>query len=186
VTDNRGPDEELARAAQAGDRSALGQLLERHQESVFAMTCRILHNRADALDAAQEAFLRICRHIRRFQPERPFGPWARRIAVRAALDQVRGRRAHDRSSWPVESLAADGPDPLSAASGTQAAERIREALALLTPAQRAAFVCKEVEGMDTREAARAMGCRRATVRWHLFEARKRLAEALSPLRGDEP
>jgi DNA-directed RNA polymerase specialized sigma24 family protein len=54
----------------------------------------------------------------------------------------------------------------------------------LSPAQRTAFVCKELEGLDTAETASAMGCRQATVRWHLFEAKKRLAAALAQdLRG---
>lgn len=171
-------DEQLARAARSGDRSALGALLEKHQGAVFAMTYRILHDRADALDAAQETYLKVCRHIGRYRPGRPFAPWIRTIAVRAALDHVRRHGSRPPSDHPVEALPAAGPDPHQGAVGSETATRIGDALAGLTPAQRAAFVCKEIEGLDTKETARAMGCRRATVRWHLFEARKKLASLL--------
>jgi RNA polymerase sigma-70 factor (ECF subfamily) len=169
-------DEQLARQAQKGDRAALGTLVERHQNTVFSMTYRILHDRDDALDAAQEAYLRVCRHLGSYNPKRPFRPWIRRVAVRAALDQVSRRKKND--GQDVDTLPSGGPDPLQAASGGQAADRARQALHTLSPAQRAAFVCRQIEGMDTRETARAMGIRRATVRWHLFEAKKRLAEML--------
>jgi RNA polymerase sigma-70 factor (ECF subfamily) len=179
------PDEQLARRARRGDRKALGVLLERHQKTVFSMACRILNRRADALDAAQEAFLRVCRHIGTYHPGRPFLPWIRRIAVRAALDQARRQSAQAAAGDAVEDLPDGNPGPLEEASRSETATTLRQALAVLTPSQRAAFVCKEVEGMDTKETARVMGCRRATVRWHLFEARKRLAETMASYRGGQ-
>jgi RNA polymerase sigma factor (sigma-70 family) len=169
-------DEQLARRAQKGDQEALATLLERHQNTVFSMTYRILNDRDDALDAAQETYLRVCRHLGSYNPKRPFGPWIRRVAVRAALDQA-GRRKI--ASGPdADTLASTGPDPLQATSGSETAERVIKALSALSPSQRAAFICKQIEGMDTKETARAMGIRRATVRWHLFEAKKKLAAML--------
>ncbi len=169
-------DEQLAQKAQKGDRAALATLVERHQNTVFSMTYRILNNREEALDAAQEAYLRVCRHLGSYNPKRPFRPWIRRVAVRAALDQAGWRKPA--GGQDVDTLPSTGPDPLQAASGSQVADRVRQALQALSPAQRAAFVCKQIEGMDTKETARAMGIRRATVRWHLFEARKKLAAML--------
>ncbi len=169
-------DEQRARQAQAGDRAALENLLERHQNTVFSMTYRILRDREDALDAAQEAYLRVCRHLGSYNPKRRFKPWIRRVAVRAALDQASKRGKAD--GRDVDEFPSGEPDPLQAAKGSQVADRVQRALQALSPAQRAAFVCKQIEGMDTKEIARAMGVRRATVRWHLFEAKKRLAGLL--------
>jgi RNA polymerase sigma-70 factor (ECF subfamily) len=169
-------DEQLAQAAQKGDRKSLATLVERHQNTVFSMTYRILNNRDDALDAAQEAYLRVCRHLGSYNPKRPFRPWIRRVAVRAALDQASRRKTTQGPD--ADTLASTDPDPLQATSGSQTADRVRQALNRLSPAQRAAFICKQIEGMDTKETARAMGIRRATVRWHLFEARKKLAVML--------
>ena len=169
-------DKQLAQQAQTGDRAALQSLLERHQNTVFSIVHRILRNRDEALDAAQEAYLRVCRHLESYDCRRQFRPWIRRVAVRAALDQASRRRTAD--GQDVDGLPSAQPDPLQAVSGSQAADRAQRALQALSPAQRAAFVCKQIEGMDTKEIARAMGVRRATVRWHLFEARKKLAVLL--------
>jgi RNA polymerase sigma-70 factor (ECF subfamily) len=173
-------DEQLARQARKGDQKALATLVERHQNTVFSMAYRILNDRDDALDASQEAYLRVCRHLGSYNPKRPFRPWIRRVAVRAALDQAAWRKPAD--GRDVDTLPSQGTDPLQAASGSQVAGRVQQALQALSPAQRAAFVCKQIEGMDTKETARAMGVRRATVRWHLFEAKKKLAALL----GGEP
>jgi RNA polymerase sigma-70 factor (ECF subfamily) len=179
-------DVQLAELAQSGNRTALEILLKRHQRSVFSVSYRILGNRSDALDATQDALLRVVRHLRSFRPGRPFFPWLRVIAVRAALDQA-NRMGRDRvDEVPVDTLAHHAPDPLRQACHSEAVERVHRALEMLTPSQRAAFLCKEVEQMDTRETAKAMGCRKATVRWHLFEARKRLAEILGPKTGEAP
>ena len=105
-------DEQLARQAQKGDRAALETLLERHQNTVFTMTYRILNDREDALDAAQEAYLRVCRHLGSYNPKRPFRPWIRRVAVRAALDQAAGRKKTN--GQDVDRLPSGEPDPLQA------------------------------------------------------------------------
>jgi RNA polymerase sigma-70 factor (ECF subfamily) len=101
------------------------------------------------------------------------------VAVRAALDQVERRKRHQPAEGEPDRVADAGPDPHQAAAGGELARRVEAALDGLSPAQRAAFVCKQLEGLDTAQTARAMGCSRGTVRWHLFEARKRLADALA-------
>jgi RNA polymerase sigma-70 factor, ECF subfamily len=178
-------EQQLAQRAQRGDREALGELLERHRNMVFQMTLRILGNRDEALDATQEALLRVIRHLKSFRTDRPFAPWARRIAVRAALDQAGRSRHHPGAGEDPDTLGATGAGPGATASRLELRDKVEKALAALSPAQRAAFVCKEIQGLDTRQTARAMGCRRATVRWHLFEARKKLAARLAET-GVEP
>jgi RNA polymerase sigma-70 factor (ECF subfamily) len=175
-------DRELVERAQAGDREALGELLGRHQRQVFRLAARILGRREDALDATQEALLRVCRHLAGVDPARPFGPWIRTVAVRAALDACRRRAARPGAGLDPEALASHAPGPVETTEAGQLAHALGAAFRQLSPAQRAAFACKELEGMDTAETARAMGCMRATVRWHLFEAKRRLAARLGHFR----
>jgi RNA polymerase sigma-70 factor, ECF subfamily len=176
-------DEQLAKKAQAKDREALRILLERHQKMVFSITNSILKNSDQALDATQNALLRVVRHLGSYSARRPFRPWLRTIAVRAALDQAKRSSQPNQSSTALDSLATKQPDPQQVAVMSETARQVQDALARLSPAQRAAFVCKEIEQMSTKETARAMGCRKATVRWHLFEARKKLAALLSSSLG---
>ncbi|MBW2701194.1 MAG: sigma-70 family RNA polymerase sigma factor [Deltaproteobacteria bacterium] len=172
-------DEQLVGLAQQGDRDALGELLGRYRQQVFAVTFRILSRRDEALDATQETLLRAFRYIGGFQSSRSFGPWIRRVAVRAALDQAKRGGKERPSNQEPDQLADSSGDPYRQAVRTELADAIRLAFALLSPSQRAAFSCKEIDGMDTRRTARAMGCSQATVRWHLYQAKKRLAQALA-------
>lgn len=170
---------QLVTRAQAGDRAALGELLGANRQAVFSMAMRILHDRDDALDATQEALIKVVRYLDSFRVEERFGPWLRRVTVRAALDQATRRKRHRPAESSLDQVVDAGPDPHQAAAGDELARRVDQALDGLSPAQRAAFVCKQVEGLTTAQAARTMGCSKATVRWHLFEARKRLAGALA-------
>ena len=179
------PDEQLARTARDGDRDALGELLGRHRQRIFALCYRILARREDALDATQEACLRVCRHIRSFDPKRSFWAWLRQVAVRSCLDLAGQRRRRQAREPGLETTEQHDPgqDPQRDAAGRQIRVAVAAALEGLTPAQRTAFVCRELEGMDTLQIAKALGCLRATVRWHLFEARKNLAKRLEPFAG---
>jgi RNA polymerase sigma-70 factor (ECF subfamily) len=176
-------DEELARLAQDGDPAALDRLLARHQAPVFALAQRILGRREDALDATQETCLRLVRHLGSYDPSRPFRPWLRQVTVRAALDFAKRRPAGVGVDLEELAAVAADSDPQQVARSRELAAALQRALAALSAAQRAAFVLKEIEGLDTGEVARAMGCLKPTVRWHLFEARRRLAEQLAGFRG---
>jgi RNA polymerase sigma-70 factor (ECF subfamily) len=85
-----------------GDLDAFEALFREHQRPVYGWILRIVRNTAAAEDLTVETFWRIHRAHDRFQPEYPFGPWARRIATRAALDWLRAQRPE------VELTAANG------------------------------------------------------------------------------
>jgi RNA polymerase sigma-70 factor (ECF subfamily) len=103
--------------------------------------------------------------------------------VRSALDLAKRRPAG--AGYGREDVAAGtaDSDPHQLARSRELAAALQRALGALSAAQRAAFVLKEVEGLDAGEVARTMGCLKSTVRWHLFEARRRLAEHLAGFRG---
>src|SRR6266702_4431099 len=84
-------DEELLAAHVRGDRFAFGQLVARHERRVFGICLRMLGNREDAQDAAQDAFLAALRRASSFRQAAAFSTWLYRIAVNAATDQARRR-----------------------------------------------------------------------------------------------
>ncbi|MCL4854659.1 MAG: sigma-70 family RNA polymerase sigma factor, partial [Bryobacteraceae bacterium] len=84
-------DEELALALKAGDRLAFDELVRRHQGRVFAVAYRVTGNRDDALDVAQEAFLKAYRKIHTWQPTSGFLPWLLRLTTNQSIDLLRWR-----------------------------------------------------------------------------------------------
>ncbi len=95
---------ELVRAAVAGDRAAMEQLLRAHHDRIYAVCRRITGNDADAADAAQEALILVVRNLARFDGRSSFGTWAYRIATNASLDELRRRRRR-----PLVLVDDDGP-----------------------------------------------------------------------------
>lgn len=169
----------LAVAAQAGDREATNQLLRAASNDLLRVTTRLLGDRQDGLDALQEAFLRICKALPGYDPRRPARPWLMQIAARAAQDRRRrlSSRKHLRSvsledAPPVANQPGRGPESLVAAA--QLGASIAEALSVLPPRERDAFVLRELEQMPTGDVARLLGCSDVTVRGHCLQARRRL------------
>src|SRR5262249_4351747 len=95
ATDQEGAASPIARLivrAQSGDTTAFDQIISGHQHRVVALAWRMLGNQDDARDAAQEAFLRIYKHIKKFDPTQDFSGWLYRIVVNVCRDLARKRR----------------------------------------------------------------------------------------------
>src|SRR5262249_6668199 len=104
-------DAELVRRAQAGERAAFDRLVERHAPRVWKVVWRIVRNRDDADDVAQEGFLTAFRTLSSFRGESRLTTWLHRIAVTRALNhQSRASERMRRASDSLESERADGPD----------------------------------------------------------------------------
>jgi len=143
----------------------------------FRVALGVLHNREDAEDVAQEAFVRAYRSFHRLRDRERFRGWLARIAWRLALDRRRGtdRRekrelaAFDRPPAPtVEDLAVS----------RQFEERLERAMDELPEKLRMVLVLAGVEGYDTRETARLLSLPEGTVKSRLHAARKQLAAKL--------
>jgi len=177
-----GPSDELSRLAaraRTGDRAALDRLLRAASPDLLRVCVRLLGERQDGLDALQEAFLRICRALPGYDPRRPARPFLVRIAVRAAQDRRRKRaaRRHLRAV-PVDEVPGElidrSPDPEQTLGAARLSASITEALAVLAPRERDAFVLRELEQLETADVARILGCRQVTVRGHCRQARLKL------------
>jgi RNA polymerase sigma-70 factor, ECF subfamily len=175
----------LLRAAQAGDRAALDQLLALHQRALRALCHGILGHAEDAEDAVQETFLRALRALSGFRGDASLRTWLSRIAVNVCLNWKAARH-------PTEPLDAVCADPLAHDDSPEAIAlrrlRILEALHELPRRHRAIFLLKVLEGWSVAEIGAAMGWNPMRVQNELFKARRALAEwrRREADEGDEP
>lgn len=140
---------------------------------------------ADVDDVVQDVFLAVHRGLPSFAGRSKLSTWVYGICIRTCSNH--GARAFRRRELLVleaEALA-DGRDPERAATHAAALSALDAALASLPAPQRAVFVLFEIEGVDMREVAEAMGCSKFTVYARLYAARKHVAAALAPHRPGE-
>ncbi len=182
------PDAELVDRWQAGDESAFGDLVNRHERRVFSLVLRMLGNREEAEDVAQEAFLSLHRHGRRFRRQARFSTFVYRVAANAALNRRRtlGRkRAREEALARRQDAGFDLPvtprDPESAASGSQIQVRVQAALLELSPDLRMAIVLCDIEGQSYSDIADVLRIPEGTVKSRIHRARHAMRERLQAL-----
>ncbi len=175
-------EQQLIRDASAGERAAFDELVRLKRERVVRTAYQVTGDLDDALDVAQSVFMKLWQGLDRYDSSRRFDTWLYRVTVNAAIDFIRGHgpkgTIQPLPDDPTDLVMESGPGMearLDLAALQQAFSRLAGALA---PKQRAAFVLREIEGLDTAEVARVMGVAESTVRNHLFQARKTLKAGL--------
>lgn len=177
-------------AAKRGDQIAFRRLVETHARPLHRVCQRLLGDPSAAEDALQEAFLNAWRGLERFDGRSPFGAWMRRIAVNAALGQLRQRRI-EVALDPVGSedgeslhLPDANEDPFERASSHQLGQRLTTVLESLSAAERCAFVLRHFEQYALEEIAGELGCNVNACKQTVFRAVRKLRAALSPVRSE--
>jgi RNA polymerase sigma-70 factor (ECF subfamily) len=157
-----------------GDLDAFEALFRQHQRAVFGWILRIVRDPSAAEDLTVETFWRIHRAHARFEAARPFEPWARRIATRAALDWLRARRPE------FDQAVDDLPSPPAADPGVVAEIRSKtaQAFARLPPRLRIAAVLAVVEEQPHKQVAAALGISVPAVKLRVFRALRLLRRDL--------
>jgi RNA polymerase sigma-70 factor (ECF subfamily) len=173
---------QLIRAASTGDTDAFDELVRLKRERVVRTAFQVTGDLDDAMDVAQGVFVKLWQGLDRYDTGRRFDTWLYRVTVNAAIDFIRTRGPKGMMQ-PLpddpSSLVADEERGIEDSLDLGALQRAFTRLAAnLAPKQRAAFVLREIEGLDTVEVARVMGVAESTVRNHLFQARKTLKAAL--------
>jgi RNA polymerase sigma-70 factor, ECF subfamily len=180
-------DGQLVAQTLAGRPDAYGELVRRHQTAVYNVAYRLVGERQDALDAAQEAFVRAYNALHTFDGARPFGPWIGRIVTNVALAAAGRRRL---PTVPLARLFGDGedgaeralPDPAAGPEGAfLAAERgaqLRAAILALPPHYRAVLELRHFQDRSYEEIADILGLPLSDVKSHLFRARRALRARL--------
>ncbi len=167
-------DATLVRRCLAGDEASTRELLDRYQGAVFGLCYRMLGQREDAEDVAQDAFLRAFRSLSGWDACRPFRPWLLTIAANRCRTFLERRARHPVSSSDAVALVAD----VEQTASSDLAEELQVALLRLREEYRACFVLFHQQELSCSQIGEILGCPEGTVKTWLHRARKELAEHL--------
>ncbi len=167
-------DGELVRNCLAGDVESLREFVRRFQSSVFGLCFRMLSQREDAEDVAQESFLRAFRNLHRWDPARPLIPWLLTIAANRCRTFLSQRREREQPVDTLPELAGRRPETPS----LDLAEELQMGLEALREEYRVCFVLYHLNELSLAEIASVTGNPEGTVKTWLHRARKELAEHL--------
>jgi len=176
-------DRELALRARAGDSVAFETLVVRKTPAVVSVARRIIGDAEEARDVAQLVFLRVWDSLGRYDEKYSFNTWLYKIATNLSIDFLRANRSREKAHGATLHLvrrreASIEDEATLSLEASQVARLFETVSSGLTEKQKAAFVLRELEDLDSSEVAAALGCRESTVRNHLFNARKALQKRL--------
>ena len=167
-----GTDEALAARARSGDRSALQLLLERHHETAFRFSYRLLGSRADAQDVAQDICIRLVERIVSFRGDSRFSTWLYQMVMNACRDYRRRQRTT--RSMQDGYAVVQGNDAADWADSDRKIRWLYLALDQLKPDLKETALLILAEGMTQDDAAAILGISAGTVAWRMSEVKKRL------------
>lgn len=173
----------LVQRTLAGDEQAFGELVHRFERDVFNLAYRMLNERTEAEDAAQEAFLRAYANLERYDPARSFKTWILSITSNHCIDRLRRRRLvwlslEDEPLMPHPALTSDIPGPEEAALTNERNLLVQGLLDDLNPEYRLAVVLRYWYDLSYAEIAQMLDTTESAVKSRLFRARQALAENL--------
>lgn len=170
-------------AARNGDRQAFAELVTLYQRRAYAAAYAIVGNRDDALDLAQDAFVRAYRAMHRFDPAMPFYPWLHQIVRNTCLNHLkrkkrRGEQSLDALMEQGYDAAEDGRGPQEDAELRELKLHIHEAMEKLTPDQQEIIRLRHLLDLSYTEISDSLGIPLGTVMSRLHAARKSLKRAM--------
>lgn len=173
-------------AALNGDREAFGRLVGAYQQKAFATAYRLLSHNDDAQEAVQDAFFRAYRSLKQLKDPRRFGPWLLRTVSNLALNMRRARRPGRTISLDDGQEGERAPsepqspvaDPTEQTQGREAQAALERALEQLPERQRVTLMLFTIEGWAQKDIADMLECSLETVKWNVFQARKKLKQLL--------
>jgi RNA polymerase sigma-70 factor (ECF subfamily) len=186
----RNVDRELVQKVQKGDKNAFDVLVGKYQYKIIKLISRYVHDPSEALDVAQEAFLKAYRALPGFRGESAFYTWLYRIAINTAKNYLvaQGRRppgsdidAQEAEQYEGQSFLKEYETPERVLLKDEIEAAVFKAIEELPEDLRTAITLRELEGMSYEEIAHTMGCPIGTVRSRIFRARESIDAKLRPL-----
>ena len=166
---------ELVGRAQAGDRSAYGELAERFQPTVYAVALARLRNPTEAQELTQDVFLHGMRKLPQLRDAQCFAGWLRQITVRMAINRLTRRGPLQKvESEVLDSAEAAGVNPLDRLVQSEQAAELYQALEQLKPVDRATLVAFYIRGRTLKQMSREFETPIGTIKRRLHVARNRL------------
>ena len=174
-----------------GESRAFDELVNRYQNRLLNFVYRTTGDRERAEDLVQEVFVRVYRHIHRFDRSRKFSTWIYTIASNLAKNELRNRSRNPlvlfqtiRRNWEDDDRPLQFEDPGSRPDDLYRKRHLREAVEdaveKLPPHHRNVFVLRELEGKSYEEIAEITSCNLGTVKSRLNRARNAFASLVAP------
>ncbi len=184
-------DTALVQAHLAGESRAFGVLVDRYQVRLLNFVHRIVGDRERSEDLVQEAFIRVHRHLGRFDRSKKFSTWIYTIASNLAKNELRNRARSPlvlftslAPQWDDEERPLEfedyGAQPDEAFRQNHLREAVEQSVARLPAHHREVFVLREIEGRSYEEIAEMTHCNLGTVKSRLNRARNAFAEIIEP------
>jgi RNA polymerase sigma-70 factor (ECF subfamily) len=179
----------LVHATKTGSLAAFDQIVRKYDRRMLRIAQSVTHNREEAEDAVQEAFLKAYQKLDQFRENAKFSTWMMRIVLNEALMKLRKQRTFREESIDSNfSSDSDGlprdvtdwsPNPQELYGATEFREILTKCLGRLQPALRVVFVLRDMEELSISETCEALNLSEAVVKSRLFRARLRLRETLT-------
>ncbi|MFQ6007723.1 MAG: RNA polymerase sigma factor [Candidatus Zixiibacteriota bacterium] len=162
----------------AGNKKALGKLVERHKKLAYRLALGLVGNKDDAYDISQEAFLRVYRSAKTYDEKQPFLPWFYTIIANLCRTWLQRRTRRESRVVDVDEapfLLVDDANPETALIHKETIAKLRQALLELPFDDREIITLQHFRGMSYDEIANLLDIPRGTVMSRLYYARKKLA-----------
>ena len=185
-------DSEVVQAFLEGDQRAFGELVSRYDQRLLNFVYRTIGDRDRAQDLVQETFVRVYRHMERFDQSKKFSTWIYTIAGNLAKNELRNRSRNPlvlfqtlKKHWDADHRPLEWEDtqykPDDLFRKRHLRELVEQAVQRLPEHHRIVFVLREMEGKSYEEIAEITGCNLGTVKSRLNRARNNFAGIIAPM-----
>lgn len=161
-----------------GNSEAYAVLVERYQEMVYNVACRMIGDRDVAYDISQESFISAYDGLKRFRSDSKFSTWLYSITVNKCRDYLRGRKPDIPLDEVTEILPSKMPDPEASMYQKQLGHTLQTAIGELPEDYREVIVLKHIEGLDYKEMESILGVSANTLKVRTYRAREMLKKVL--------
>ena len=183
-------DAQLVRRVQKGEKGAFDALVLKYQHKIVNLVLRYVRDQDQAMDIAQEAFLKAYRALPRFRGDSAFYTWLYRIAVNTAKNHLAAQRRRpmdveldlqDSEQYDLHAKLKETDTPEGLTLSQELNETVQRAISALPEDLRTAIILREIDGMSYEEIAQAMECPVGTVRSRIFRARDAIGKKIDNL-----
>ena len=185
-------DSQVVQAFLDGEQRAFGELVRRYDNRLVNFVFRTVGDRERAQDLVQETFVRVYRHLHRFDQTKKFSTWIYTIASNLAKNELRNRSRNPlvlfqtlKQNWDADHRPLEWEDtqfkPDDLFRKRFLREKVEEAVAELPEHHRVVFVLRELQGKTYEEIAEITGCNLGTVKSRLNRARNNFAQIIAPM-----
>jgi RNA polymerase sigma factor (sigma-70 family) len=163
----------------AGEESLYATLINRYKSYVFTIALKILQNRPEAEEAAQDAFIKAFHHLKDFNRQAKFSTWLYRIAFNTAISY---KRKHRHTFQDIETTVIEHHQEAEGMlEKTDKQKYLNQALARLNPTDRTALTLFYMQEFSLEEIAEVMNMQANTVKVRIHRARQRVGEELTQI-----